>query len=566
VKAEDFDTRKSKLVPVICAIALLASSAVAFAGTIQLPQTGQTRCYDVAGTEISCAGTGQDGEFQTGAAWPDPRFSVSGDCVTDNLTGLMWVKSPGSALLVLQDAIDHAGGLDICGYTDWRLPNVIELESLVNVEYNKQTCGGSACISNAAWLNTQGFSNVQTFYYWSSTTYAYNVGYAWFMHMWNGYTLFNSKDGSFYHVWPVRGGEAGGTVQLPATGQTVSYMAGDNGDLQTGAAWPSPRFVDNGNGTVTDNLSGLLWLKDANCFGSRTWEQALADANSLANGICGLSDGSVAGDWRLANRKELFSLVDYEYFNPALSGTVGSWQWSPGDLFDNVQPNYYWSSTTSAPGAGFAWSVDLWGGVVGSGDKKTSHFVWPVSRAMTLDFNDVPLNYWAYNYISALFASEITGGCGNGNYCPDDPVTRAQMAVFIVKALGETPAATCSGMFDDVNEATGGNLAFCKYIEKFSTLGITAGCGSNNFCPNDPVTRDQMAVFITKAMGEAAASCTGNVFNDVDGTVMPSAFCGFIEKFSTLGITSGCGGGNFCPGELVTRAQMAVFLTKGFLQ
>ncbi|MBI5195097.1 MAG: hypothetical protein HZA10_02105, partial [Nitrospirae bacterium] len=64
----------------------------AFAGTTNLPQTGQTKCYALW-SEISCAGTGQDGEILSGVAWPNPRFSVNGDCVTDNLTGLMWAKN-----------------------------------------------------------------------------------------------------------------------------------------------------------------------------------------------------------------------------------------------------------------------------------------------------------------------------------------------------------------------------------------------------------------------------------------------------------------------------------------
>jgi hypothetical protein len=81
-------------------------------------------------------------------------------------------------------------------------------------------------------------------------------------------------------------------ADLPKTGQTTSYSTGDDGDLERGVAWPSPRFTDNGNGTVKDNLTGLIWLKDANCFSRRTWAQALSDANSLANGSCGLTDGS----------------------------------------------------------------------------------------------------------------------------------------------------------------------------------------------------------------------------------------------------------------------------------
>ena len=78
-----------------------------------------------------------------------------------------------------------------------------------------------------------------------------------------------------------------------------------------GRAWPTRRFNDNHDGTVTDYLTGLVWLKNADCFGFRTWDQALTVCNSLANGSYGLMDGSVAGDWRLPNVKEIESLVDY---------------------------------------------------------------------------------------------------------------------------------------------------------------------------------------------------------------------------------------------------------------
>jgi hypothetical protein len=193
----------------------------------------------------------------------------------------------------------------------------------------------------------------------------------------------------------------------------------------------------------------------------------------------------------------------------------------------------------------------------------------PVTASKTCDnaFDDVPSGYWAGDFVTQLACSSITSGCGGGNFCPDNTVTRAQMAVFLVKSMGETPASSCEHLFSDVDETTGGNPAFCKYIEKFSTLGITAGCGGSNFCPNDPVTRAQMAVFLTKALGETMASTCGGTFNDVDETTGGNpAFCKFIEKFATLGITAGCGNDNYCPDSPVTRAQMAVFLTKGFLQ
>lgn len=168
---------------------------------VDLSETGQTTCYDTAGSVIACSSTGQDGDIKAGVAWPIPRFIVGtgaeADCVTDNLTGLMWVTSPDSTLRTWANALTYANGLSLCGYGDWRLPNVIEFESLINAgEQN-----------TAAWLNTQGFSNVQECeFYWSSTSYAGNPGYARSVDMWNGVVFYNSKDSSNY-VWPVRAGQ-----------------------------------------------------------------------------------------------------------------------------------------------------------------------------------------------------------------------------------------------------------------------------------------------------------------------------------------------------------------------
>jgi len=164
-------------------------------------------------------------------------------------------------------------------------------------------------------------------------------------------------------------GETGYPAPVPKTGQTTPYATGDDGDLEKGVAWPSPRFTDNSNGTVTDNLTGLIWLKSANCFGSRIWATALGDCNSLENGCCGLSDGSSAGDWRLPNMKELLSLIDFSQFSPPLPS---------GYPFTDVQSNYYWSSTTDASATNDALHVLLYNGSVSSANKFSTYYVWPV--------------------------------------------------------------------------------------------------------------------------------------------------------------------------------------------
>lgn len=156
---------------------------------------------------------------------------------------------------------------------------------------------------------------------------------------------------------------------VPKTGQKTSYATGDDGDFQKGVAWPNPRFTDHGDGTVTDNLTGLIWLKNANCFGTRTWSNALSDSNGLNSGECGLTDGSSAGDWRLPNYNELFSLVNAEYFNPPFP---------PEHPFVNVQMNGYWAATTWAGNISNAWSVLMEDGSVIHGSKSLALYVWPV--------------------------------------------------------------------------------------------------------------------------------------------------------------------------------------------
>lgn len=158
-------------------------------------------------------------------------------------------------------------------------------------------------------------------------------------------------------------------VLLPQTGQETAFAAGDDGNLKKGVAWPSPRLHDNGDGTVTDRVTGLVWLKDAHCLGSKTWVAALSSVGSLAHGTCGLADHSVAGHWRLPNVNELESLLDRSKSFPALPAN---------HPFTGVQNNPYWSSTTFASTLVKAYEVNLGNGYVGSYDKASNNAVWPV--------------------------------------------------------------------------------------------------------------------------------------------------------------------------------------------
>ena len=165
-----------------------------------------------------------------------------------------------------------------------------------------------------------------------------------------------------------------GPAPVPKTGQTTSDAPGDDGDLQRGVAWPNPRFTNNGDGTITDNLTGLIWLRDANCSlfnAPRTWDDALnIIVPQLEDGFCGLTDGSSPGDWRLPNIKELQSLIDFGERTPALPS---------GHPFTNVDSANYWTSTTyfGLPDEN-CWGVLMDSGYMNHYGNSNSFYVWPV--------------------------------------------------------------------------------------------------------------------------------------------------------------------------------------------
>jgi hypothetical protein len=181
----------------------------------------------------------------------------------------------------------------------------------------------------------------------------------------------NAKATSNNALWAVKSGTAG-VVQLLATGVFAvatggggagqSFGTADDALLQLGAPLTSPRFIDNGDGTLADTVTGLTWLKQADCI-QQSWSGALSSINNLASGACGLTDGSSAGQWRLPNRAEMLSISDRaptfpqaEYFTGQAQGSFGP---VTGPVVFNafVSSNYYWTSTTNAADPTQAWSV-----------------------------------------------------------------------------------------------------------------------------------------------------------------------------------------------------------------
>jgi uncharacterized delta-60 repeat protein len=179
-------------------------------------------------------------------------------------------------------------------------------------------------------------------------------------------------------------------------------------------------------------------------------------------------------------------------------------------------------------------------------------------------FEDVGYAYWAQPWIETLYRSGITSGCNAVPllFCPEAIVSRSQMAVFLLRGVhGSTysPPKATGAIFGDVPLGYWAGA----WIEQLANEGITGGCGNGNYCPELTVTRDQMAVFLLRAkhgLGYTPPVATG-VFADVPTTHWAAPW---IEQLAAEGITAGCGGGNYCPGAPVTRAQMAVFLVRTF--
>jgi hypothetical protein len=182
-------------------------------------------------------------------------------------------------------------------------------------------------------------------------------------------------------------------------------------------------------------------------------------------------------------------------------------------------------------------------------------------------FTDVPLTYWANTFIERLYHAGITGGCATNpiQYCPEASVTRAQMAVFLLRVIHSSsytpPSVGAATGFGDVPP----DYWAASWIKQLAAEGITSGCGNGNYCPEDPVTRSQMAVFLLRSKYGASYAPPGVGAGTGFGDVSPNYWAAaWIKQLVAEGITVGCGSGNYCPESSVTRAQMAVFLVRTF--
>ncbi len=193
--------------------------------------------------------------------------------------------------------------------------------------------------------------------------------------------------------------------------------------------------------------------------------------------------------------------------------------------------------------------------------------VAPVPVDFTVAFQDVPQGSFAWNFIYGAAGAGVMPGCAPQAptflFCPADVVTRRSMAGFIERGVhgALTPPPVYLGEFEDVLSGSFN----ANYIQGLVDDRITAGCGGGNYCPDVPVTRAQMAVFVWKGQHGTTPPppcAPPGTFADVP---CPGGFAvDYIEGIFAEGITAGCGGGNYCPNASITNAQMAVFMVKAF--
>jgi hypothetical protein len=205
------------------------------------------------------------------------------------------------------------------------------------------------------------------------------------------------------------------------------------------------------------------------------------------------------------------------------------------------------------------WDASLLEEITPSGFSQSS--VWPLHVGES--FADVPRTSPFYRFVETLLHKNVTSGCTGTTYCPTSSTTREQMPVFVLvskEGTGYAPAPCTTAPFNDVPVSG----PFCRWIQELARRGVVTGCGGGNYCPADPVSRETMAVFVLATLEGSSYTpppCATSPFADVP---VSSPFCPWIQELANRGVVSGCGGGNYCPADPVSREQMGVFLTVSF--
>jgi hypothetical protein len=470
---------------------------------VQIPRTGQTTCYSytIGGSPVSQAvactdpvGIGQDGALAKGSVWPNPRFAenliVGGNIpdgtITDTVTGLTWLKNSdckdtsggiaksGSTLTWLE-ALTWSNNLQtgLCGLSDgslpgeWRLPNANEMMSLIDLEHD----------SPALPLGHPFTVSATTGEFWTSTSVSSAPNNAWFMSMRDGYVSVRGKSNA-RNVWAVKGRALNliktgqthcfdGTSELPA----CSGTSGQDGDLKSGIDMPDvSRFIANNDGTLTDNLTGLIWLKNANCMGGIDFNSSISWSNSLASGACSLTDNSSAGDWRIPNRNELLSLINFDTgVAPASNANRLN-----GLGFSGVPTanNAYWTSDTKKNSISAGWYIGMGdtSNLTFQNTKDSKQFALAVRDGNYLSVNIDGTGSGMVNSTTVGLNPAITcpGGTCRSHYNPNTQITLSPTSAWYSKFMGWFGCDAGVGAQNEcsvtINQSTAVTAVFDEYI------------------------------------------------------------------------------------------------------
>jgi DNA/RNA endonuclease G (NUC1) len=353
------------------------------------------------------------------------------------------------------------------------------------------------------------------------------------------------------------------TLTFAASDLTANDSAGESGQTLTVTAVST---TVNTHGSVALNSGMVTYTPDAGYNGTASFNYTVCD-NGTTNGVP--DSKCVTGMVNLNVMPVNPPVCTYtlgashqSFVATARSDSV-TVQTMAGCNWTAVSNDAWIQVTSGTPGTGngsFNYAVDAnTTGSPRSGTINVEGQIFTIYQGIA--FLDVPPSHPFYNEIGKLSARGVTLGCGGGNYCPDAVVTRDQMAAFIMRARGEfTPPTPGSQRFLDVPPSH----PFYAFIDRMAELQITLGCGGGNYCPNNVVLREQMAAFLIRALHEPGyiPPVPGSQrFNDVP----PShPFYAHIEEMATRAITLGCSGTPplYCPGNVVTRAQMAAFMVR----
>jgi len=304
--------KKQLSISVFFLITLISLGQSAVKSMLRLPDTGETTSYTTT--------FGEDADYSINP----PFFINNGDgTVTDTITGLMWQKKDGGEMTI-ENATIYCDTLTLGGYTDWRLPTAKEAFSINNLQY-----------VNPA-LDTNVFTKTAAQYWWTNNRQANDSSYVW---------VTNAGGGIGNHP----------KSETVSAGGTKIFDVRAVRDRITPPVIPN-HYTDNSDGTITDNLTTLIWQKTPYAD-TLTWEDALKHADTLS--LTGKND------WRLPNIKELESINDESVINPSVNTTY----------FSSMGVNKFWSSTTLPNQTNKSWYLSTQYGITTYDFKTLRHYV-----------------------------------------------------------------------------------------------------------------------------------------------------------------------------------------------